>query len=124
MFQDWSFGNKQRKNTEVNNITDLLAKSLHRPEFSKQRYALSVDKERDMFMARLLHKVDRLEGWRLINQDAEQPTPRTVAALLADQDDEELDLLLNRICRAKRSQYDNQRACFSNPSRLASTIPA
>ncbi|KAI8143592.1 hypothetical protein BJV82DRAFT_611004 [Fennellomyces sp. T-0311] len=84
-------------------MTDLLVKSLHRPCFNKQRYHLTADKERDLFMNGLFNKVDRLEGRRLSNQDAEQPTPRH----------DELDQILNHICRAKRTQFDNQRATFT-----------
>ena len=84
-------------------MTDLLVKSLHRPCFTKQRYQLSADKERDLFMNGLFNKVDRLEGRRLSNQDAEKPSHRL----------DELDQILNNICRAKRSQFDNQRATFT-----------
>ncbi|KAI7887547.1 hypothetical protein K492DRAFT_232969 [Lichtheimia hyalospora FSU 10163] len=81
-------------------LTDLLAKSLHRPSYNRQRFHLSNDKERDLFMNGLLHKVDRLEGRRLSNQDADPPR-------------DELEDLLQHICRAKRTRLDNQRAAFT-----------
>lgn len=81
-------------------LTDLLAKSLHRPSYNRQRFHLSNDKERDLFMNGLLHKVDRLEGRRLSNQDADPPR-------------DELEDLLHHICRAKRTRMDNQRAAFT-----------
>ncbi|KAI9278877.1 hypothetical protein BDA99DRAFT_17876 [Phascolomyces articulosus] len=84
-------------------MTDLLVKSLHRPCFNKQRYQLTADKERDLFMNGLFNKVDRLEGRRLSNQDAEQPTSRL----------DELDQILNHICRSKQVQFENQRATFT-----------
>lgn len=86
-------------------LTDLLAKSLHRPSYSRQRFQLSSDKERDLFMNGLLHKVDRLEGRRLSNQDADPPR-------------DELEDLLHHICRAKRTRLDNQRAAFTTTTAL------
>lgn len=104
-FQDRSLHKKQQ--SSIDDITDLLAKSLNRPRFNKQRFHLTADKERDLFMTNLLNKVDRLEGRRLINQDAEHK-PR-----LRPEDEEELDFILGQLCRARLAQLDNQRAAFS-----------
>ena len=98
-------GNNNHNNNRhsLYEMTDLLVKSLHRPCFNKQRYQLTADKERDLFMNGLFNKVDRLEGRRLSNQDAEQPKNRL----------DELDQILNHICHSKRAQFENQRATFT-----------
>ncbi|CDS11920.1 hypothetical protein LRAMOSA04116 [Lichtheimia ramosa] len=84
---------------ERKSLTDLLAKSLQRPCFARQRFQLSPDKERDLFMAGLLNKVDRLQSCRLINQDAEPPR-------------DELDDILSFMCRTEQV-LNNQRATLT-----------
>lgn len=81
----------------------MLVKSHRRPEYNRQRYSLSADKERNLFISGLFNKVESLEAYRLIDQDAELPkTPIH----------EDLNHLLDRIYSSK-PRFNNQRASFS-----------
>ncbi|KAG0172136.1 hypothetical protein DFQ28_004288 [Apophysomyces sp. BC1034] len=126
--QDWT-SPEQRLLQDLTTMTDLLAQSLHRPRLSKQRYSLSALKERDLFINSLFKKVDRLEGRRMTNQDAERPKakgPRGRSATspstsLVNNPEAEAELIdiFNHIHKSKL-QLDNQRASFTGPSPLAS----
>ncbi|GAA5802445.1 hypothetical protein EDC94DRAFT_698110 [Helicostylum pulchrum] len=88
---------------DLKHTTDLLVKSHNRPEYSRQRYSLSADKERNLFISGLFNKVESLKAYRLIDQDAELPkTPIH----------EDLNQLLDRIYSSK-PRFNNQRASFS-----------
>ncbi|KAI7898829.1 uncharacterized protein BX663DRAFT_564467 [Cokeromyces recurvatus] len=89
---------------DLTHTTDLLVKSLdsHRTTFyNRQRYSMSAMKERDLFMLRLFNKVESLEGYRLVNQDANLKSK-----------EEDLQHILNFIYKSK-PRLDNQRASFS-----------
>lgn len=94
-----------RRIEEMTHITDMVARSMNRPRFARQRFYMSAAKERDLFMNNLLNKVDRLEGRRLVNQDAEVPRSRAEYA--------ELDHIFAQLHNAKQHQFENQRASFS-----------
>ncbi|KAF7729863.1 hypothetical protein EC973_003597 [Apophysomyces ossiformis] len=125
--QDWK-SPEQHLLQDLTAMTDLLAKSLHRPRLSKQRYSLSALKERDLFINSLFKKVDRLEGRRMTNQDAERPKPKGLrgrsatspSSSLTNNPEAEAELsdIFDHIHKSKL-QLDNQRASFSGPSPLA-----
>ncbi|KAI8141975.1 hypothetical protein BJV82DRAFT_670077 [Fennellomyces sp. T-0311] len=114
--QEWKSPD-ERLFREMSGMVDSLVKSLHRPRFSKQRFQMTANKERDMFMSDLFSKVDRLEGRRLENQDAyirplsampsPPPSPRTL------EDDEEIFELFDHMAQL---QLTNQRAIYRGPS--------
>lgn len=60
-------------------------------------------------MSGLFNKVESLEGYRLVNQDAEL-SGKTAAA---DDENEDLQQLLNNIYKSTKPQLDNQRASFT-----------
>jgi hypothetical protein len=66
---------------------------------------MSAAKERNLFISGLFNKVESLEGYRLVNQDAELPNSR-------GEENEDLHQLLNHIYKSK-PQLDNQRASFT-----------
>lgn len=70
---------------------------------------MSAAKERTLFMSGLFNKVESLEGYRLVNQDAEL-SGKTAAA---DDENEDLQQLLNNIYKSTKPQLDNQRASFT-----------
>lgn len=72
---------------------------------------MSAAKERTLFMSGLFNKVESLEGYRLVNQDAELSC-KTAAAAAADEN-EDLQQLLNNIYKSTKPQLDNQRASFT-----------
>lgn len=96
----------------INDLThtaDLLAKSFDRPAYNKQRFYMSDTKERNLFMYSLFNKVESLEGYRLVDQDAELPlkTPPS------QEHDDDFQQLLNYIYKSTKPQLDNQRASFT-----------
>lgn len=73
---------------------------------------MSAAKERTLFMSGLFNKVESLEGYRLVNQDAEL-SGKTAAAAAAADENEDLQQLLNNIYKSTKPQLDNQRASFT-----------
>lgn len=55
---------------------------MDRPAYNRQRYSFSPEKERNLFLSGLCHQVERLENYRLVNQDAELPLPKDLDHLL------------------------------------------
>lgn len=88
----------------------MLVKSLDRPAYHRQRFSLSAAKERTLFMSGLFSKVESLEGYRLVNQDAELSSKTTTSTAA---DNEDLQQLLNNIYKSTKPQLDNQRASFT-----------
>lgn len=66
---------------------------------------MSATKERSLFISGLFNKVESLEGYRLVNQDAELQNN-------SNEENDDLHQLLNHIYKSK-PQLDNQRASFS-----------
>lgn len=66
---------------------------------------MSAAKERNLFISGLFNKVESLEGYRLVNQDAEIQNN-------SNEENDDLHQLLNHIYKSK-PQLDNQRASFS-----------
>jgi hypothetical protein len=91
---------------DLTHTTDLLVKSLNRPAYNRQRFSMSDAKERNLFISGLFNKVESLEGYRLVNQDAELPVKEA-------EEDQDLHQLLDNIYKSK-PQLDNQRASFSS----------
>ncbi|KAI9278461.1 hypothetical protein BDA99DRAFT_492219 [Phascolomyces articulosus] len=130
--QEWKSPPDERLFREMSGMMDTVVKSLHRPRFSKQRFQMTATKERNMFISDLLHKVDKLEGRRMENQDASirqrhrhpsttytsssssssssipSPplTPRNI------EEDEEIFDLFDHMAK---SQFSNQRAVYRGP---------
>ncbi|KAI8643393.1 hypothetical protein BD408DRAFT_442610 [Parasitella parasitica] len=104
--QDW-ISHEELLINDLTHTTDLLVKSLDRPAYNRQRFSLSAAKERTLFISGLFNKVESLEGYRLVNQDAELPSNDSIA------DNEDLQQLLNNIYKSSKPQLDNQRASFS-----------
>ncbi|KNE67361.1 hypothetical protein AMAG_11829 [Allomyces macrogynus ATCC 38327] len=69
---------------------------------NSQRYTLSEDKERDMFLGQVLHRVSRLNGRRLDDQSADAPGVRKERAF------SEVDAIMERMCRDS-PKHDSQR---------------
>ncbi|KAG1113451.1 hypothetical protein G6F42_014461 [Rhizopus arrhizus] len=109
--QDW-ISHEEHLINDLTHTTDLLVKSLNRPAYNRQRFSLSAAKERTLFMSGLFNKVESLEGYRLVNQDAEL-SGKTAAAAAAADENEDLQQLLNNIYKSTKPQLDNQRASFT-----------
>lgn len=88
----------------------MLVKSIDRPEYNRQRFHLSDTKERNLFMYGLFTKVESLEGYRLVDQDADFPTN---AATTAEEREDDLQRILNHIYNTSKPQLDKQRASFT-----------
>ncbi|ORY06443.1 hypothetical protein K493DRAFT_20829 [Basidiobolus meristosporus CBS 931.73] len=84
---------------ELDELLTTLSVSKDTP-LSLQRYQLSTNQEREMFIHEVLGRIHKLEGSRMLNQDAE---PRTVRR---ERDFTELEKSLDRLPRA----LDEQRA--------------
>ncbi|RCH81628.1 hypothetical protein CU098_006520, partial [Rhizopus stolonifer] len=104
--QEW-ISREERLIHDLLHTTDLLAKSLDRPAYQRQRFSMSAIKKHHLFMSGLLNKVEKLERHRLVDQDAEFSNKNT------SQDREDLYRLLNRIYQSTKPQLDNQRASFT-----------
>ncbi|CAO3592590.1 unnamed protein product [Absidia cylindrospora] len=115
--QDWT-SPEQQMIDDMTTMTDMLTKVMNRPKYNQQRYSLSALKEREFFFNHLLQKVDRMEGRRMSNQDAEWTHTKTKSSK-SDMEDE-LGYLFDNIHRSK-SQLDNQRATFSTSPLILST---
>ncbi|ORZ05978.1 hypothetical protein BCR42DRAFT_427414 [Absidia repens] len=115
--QDWT-SPEQQMIDDMTTMTDMLTKVMNRPKYNQQRYSLSALKEREFFFNHLLQKVDRMEGRRMSNQDAEW-THTKAKSSKSDMEDE-LGYLFDNIHRSK-SQLDNQRATFSTSPLILST---
>lgn len=74
---------------------------------------MSAAKERTLFMSGLFNKVESLEGYRLVNQDAELSCKTAAAAAATADENEDLQQLLNNIYKSTKPQLDNQRASFT-----------
>ncbi|KAL0140599.1 hypothetical protein V8B55DRAFT_1508749 [Mucor lusitanicus] len=107
--QDW-ISHEEHLINDLTHTTDLLVKSLDRPAYHRQRFSLSAAKERTLFMSGLFSKVESLEGYRLVNQDAELSSKTTTSTAA---DNEDLQQLLNNIYKSTKPQLDNQRASFT-----------
>ncbi|KAI9362151.1 hypothetical protein BD770DRAFT_382045 [Pilaira anomala] len=79
--QEW-LSHEQLLIKELKDTTDLLVKSMDRPAYNRQRYSFSPEKERNLYLSGLCHQVERLENYRLVNQDAELPLPKDLDHLL------------------------------------------
>ncbi|KAI9031638.1 hypothetical protein CLU79DRAFT_729465 [Phycomyces nitens] len=86
---------------EMTTMTDLLAKSLHRPQLTKQRYSLPAMKERTVLSTDTL--------FRKVQKDTQEDTR------------DELALLMDTIYKAK-PQFENQRASFSSRQSYLTSI--
>lgn len=58
-------------------------------------------------MSGLFNKVESLEGYRLVNQDAKMSSNDNI------DDNEDLQQLLNNIYKSSKPQLENQRASFT-----------
>ncbi|KAL7317958.1 hypothetical protein PS15m_004246 [Mucor circinelloides] len=110
--QDW-ISHEEHLINDLTHTTDLLVKSLNRPAYNRQRFSLSAAKERTLFMSGLFNKVESLEGYRLVNQDAELSCKTAAAAAATADENEDLQQLLNNIYKSTKPQLDNQRASFT-----------
>ena len=104
--QDW-ISHEEHLINDLTHTTDLLVKSLDRPAYNRQRFSLSAVKERTLFMSGLFNKVESLEGYRLVNQDAKMSSNDNI------DDNEDLQQLLNNIYKSSKPQLNNQRASFT-----------
>ena len=112
-------------------MMDNVVKSLSRPRFSKQRFQMTSTKERNMFMSDLFHKVDKLEGRRMENQDAcirkRCPTNMNTIVPVSPpltptnniEEDEEIFDLFDHMAKL---QLSDQRAVYKGPTITSTTL--
>ncbi|KAI9288887.1 hypothetical protein BC943DRAFT_123760 [Umbelopsis sp. AD052] len=90
---------------ELSNFVDKVTKLSFNSRLNKQRYQLSSAQERAVFINSIVKKVDRLQTFRLQNQDAAPPQK-----ILSEQEaTQEMLVILERV-QSSRKQFDNQRA--------------
>ncbi|CAG8506757.1 6904_t:CDS:2 [Cetraspora pellucida] len=73
--QDWH-SPEQLLIQDLTRLTNELTKTSVDTIYTSQRYKLSPDKERDMFMNSIIKKVEKMQSYRMEDQDAESPTER------------------------------------------------
>ncbi|CAG8699273.1 4872_t:CDS:2 [Racocetra persica] len=61
---------------DLTRLTNELTRTSADTIYASQRYKLSPDKERDMFMNSIIKKVEKMQSYRMEDQDAESPTER------------------------------------------------
>ncbi|KAI9496369.1 hypothetical protein BDB00DRAFT_808586 [Zychaea mexicana] len=128
--QEWTKKTPDERFREMSGMMDTLVKSLHRPRFSKQRFQMTATKERNMFMSDLFSKVDKMEGRRLDNQDAQiRPRSRSPTGMMPspppsprilEEEEKEQDIF-DLFDHMARSQFSNQRAVYRGPVHTGSS---
>jgi hypothetical protein len=94
---------------ELSNFVDKVTKLSFNSRLNKQRYQLSSAQERAVFINSIVKKVDRLQTFRLQNQDAAPPQK-----ILSEQEaTQEMLGILERV-QSTRKQFDNQRATLKS----------
>lgn len=94
---------------ELSNFVDKVTKLSFNSRLNKQRYQLSSAQERAVFINSIVKRVDRLQTFRLHDQDAAPPQQ-----LLSEQEaTQEMFGILERV-QSTRKQFDNQRATLKS----------
>lgn len=91
-------------------LTNELAKKSIHPAYELQRYQLSPDKEKNMFMNTVLKRIEKLQSYRLNDQDADPPEERKIL--------KEIEAIIDK--QLHSPSMNNQRATL-NPQKLKSS---
>ncbi|CAG8562522.1 5489_t:CDS:2, partial [Acaulospora morrowiae] len=97
--QDWH-SPEQLLVQDLTRLTNELTKTSH-PAYASQRYQLSPSKEKDMFMNSVIKRVEKLQSYRMIDQDADSPRERREKAW------KEIETIIDK---QQNSSMSNQRA--------------
>ncbi|RHZ79050.1 hypothetical protein Glove_152g46 [Diversispora epigaea] len=105
--QDW-YPPEQLLIQDLTRLTNELAKNAIHPAYELQRYQLTPDKEKNMFMNTVLKRIEKLQSYRLNDQDADSPEERKERVL------KEIEAIIDK--QLHSPSMDNQRATLSSKS--------
>ncbi|CAG8749484.1 3932_t:CDS:2, partial [Acaulospora colombiana] len=102
--QDWH-PPEQLLVQDLTRLTNELTKTYTHPAYASQRYQLTPAKEKDMFMNTVIKRVEKLQSYRMNDQDADSPKERREKAW------KEIEVIVNK--QQNSSYMNNQRATRS-----------
>ncbi|CAG8433361.1 1570_t:CDS:2 [Diversispora eburnea] len=103
--QDW-YPPEQLLIQDLTRLTNELAKNSINPAYELQRYQLTLDKEKNMFMNTVLKRIEKLQSYRLNDQDADPPEERKERVL------KEIEAIIDK--QLHSPSMNNQRATLSS----------